>query len=83
MCADETKAKLMGAGRKVLHFICSHLPALVMLPLGAWVTVSHLSPTLLHISCLKDLAFLTLGPAEVQQHLFSYMLKPGSSSHVY
>ena len=55
MLADETKAKLMGAGRKVLHFTCSNLPALVMLPLGAWATVSHFSPTLLNTHRLKAL----------------------------
>ena len=38
--ADETKAKIMGVGKKVLHFTCSNLPALVLLPVAAWTTVS-------------------------------------------
>jgi len=45
-CADETKAKIMGIGKKVLHFTCSNLPALVVLPMTAWTTVSRQNPCL-------------------------------------
>ena len=30
----------MGVGKKVLHFTCSNLPALVLLPTAAWIAVS-------------------------------------------
>ena len=37
--AEETRAKLLGYGKALLHFTCSNAIALVLLPLAAWTAV--------------------------------------------
>lgn len=37
--AEETRAKLLGYGKALLHFTCSNAIALVLLPVAAWTTV--------------------------------------------
>lgn len=37
--AEETRAKLLGYGKALLHFTCSNAFALVLLPLAAWTAV--------------------------------------------
>ena len=66
--SDETRAKLRGHGKQLLHFVCSNALALVLLPVVAWAVVSmHPCLACMHGRC-AELAELGLQEVCLQPH---------------
>jgi hypothetical protein len=53
--SDDTRAKLLGHGKRLLHFVCSNALALVLLPIVAWAVVSAPFPAVLLMHALSSM----------------------------
>lgn len=56
--ADETRAKLLGAGKTLLRFSLSKGPALALLPVAAWTAVRSLTAVIVSEWLLNSMGLL-------------------------